>query len=355
VLGDEDGGATVRLGTRDVTDQNELLVVAAGLLDRPELQRGPAADATSLAWWMLDDEAWRRVSTSRPGIEPPRSFSLGAAGYYGARDDWSEGAWYCTVDAGPHGGDATGHAHTDLGHVEIARGAHWLTVDPGCPVYTSEPERRNWFRSQRAHATLQIDDTEVATPSSAFGWRRVGPTPAAQAVEHGTYWACSLTYAYPIPDGTLEHERQVVLVRSGGVIVCDFVRGGGEHAVVTRWPLGVREADARLESEACRLTVNASRVSWAMTGPRPRASIGATRRSPRFGVEADASALVLSANGVRLPWRSAVVFTDEAGAPPQFDSVGDGFRVTISRVTPLGPVIIELKPRTAPTLVTDGS
>jgi hypothetical protein len=65
VLGDEDGGAAVRLGTPDVTDQSELLVVAAALLDQPALRAGLGRDATSVAWWLLDDEAWRRASATQ--------------------------------------------------------------------------------------------------------------------------------------------------------------------------------------------------------------------------------------------------------------------------------------------------
>jgi hypothetical protein len=349
VLGDEDGGAAVRLGTRDVADQNDLLVVAAGLLNRPELHDGPARDATAVAWWLLDDAAWNAVLSGTGGAQPAAAFSLGAAGYYGARDDWSDSAWYCVVDAGPHGGDATGHAHTDLGHVEIARGTHRLTVDPGCSMYNSAPARRNWFRSQRAHASLMIDDVELATPSSAFGWRRVAPTPVVESGDRRDYWWCRLTYPYPVPSGPVEHERQVVLIRSGGVVVCDFVRGNDSHTVVTRWPLGVSQPEARLTGDG--LAMDGSRVRWFTRAGAPVvASVEATRRSPRFGAEVDACELVLTSTAVSLPWSSTVAFTSDQDALPRFDTVGEATRVTVSRGDSLAAVTVAFTPGAMPAL-----
>lgn len=356
VFGDEDGGTTVRLGTRDVTDQNDLLVVAAGLLGRPELRAGPARDATALAWWLLGDDAWRRTSLETSRAEPPRAFALGAAGYVGARDDWSDQAWYCVVDAGPHGGDATGHAHTDLGHVEIARGPLLVTVDPGSPVYNGEPARRDWFRSQRAHATLMIDGVELAAPSTAFGWRRVAPTPAVESEDRETYWWCRLTYQYPLVSGSLEHERQVILVRSSGVVVCDFVRGIGTHAIVTRWPLAVRHAPVTLEDDSSSLAVESCRASWCgTTGTPVVASLEVTRRSPRFGVEVESSALVLASDACALPWSAVIAFTSQQDAPPRFGSVGVERHVTIAGGTSASAVTVVLRPGLPPTLADAGT
>ena len=333
VLGDEDGGATVRLGTRDVTDQNELLVVAAGLLDRPEWRAAAVGEARSLSWWMLDDEAWRRVSGApRVELRVARSASLRASGYYVARDDWSGDGWYCAVDAGPHGGDATGHAHTDLGHVEIAHGARWITVDPGCPVYTGAPDRRNWFRGQRAHATIMIDGAELAEPSTAFGWRTVAPTPVAEAADCDWYWYCRLRYSYPTAGGPVEHERQVVLVRSWGVLVCDQLAGIGQHAVTVRWPFGVGHEAAALESNGRAARLPDCRIVWQSSGGEPLiAAVDPTRRSPWFGIEEDASVLVMSSSASHLPQTIVTAFTTLENAEPLIETREDGARVTIVR------------------------
>jgi hypothetical protein len=350
VFGDEDGGATVRLGTRDVTDQNELLAVAAGLLEQPELRTAAGRDATSVGWWMLDTDAWARItSDAGSGLSLPPSASLSASGYYVARDDWSETAWYCAVDAGPHGGDATGHAHTDLGHVEIARGSQWIIVDPGCPVYTSAPDRRDWFRGQRAHATIMVDGVELAEPSSAFGWRTVAPTPLVETADEGGYWYCRLRYSYPTANGPVEHERQVVLVRSWGVIVCDLLDGAGSHAVVARWPIGVRQADVQMGSAGGEVVFHGCRVHWHTSGlERVGASIEPTTRSPRFGVEVDASALVLSATAAALPGRVVTTFTSAETATPVIEETPDGMRVKFERPKAEGPTALLFRVGVAP-------
>jgi hypothetical protein len=352
VFGDEDGGTAVRLGTRDVTDQSDLLVVASGLLDRPELRARLGGDVTGLAWWMLDDEAWQRVTTAAGQREPPPSFSLGAAGYYGARDDFSDRGWYCVVDAGPHGGDATGHAHTDLGHVEIAHGERWLTVDPGSPLYSSNLERRNWFRGQRAHATVMIDGVELAVPSTPFGWRTVAPTPVAEVEDHDSYWHCRLWYTYSTPRGPVRHERHVILVRTWGVIVCDFLRASGLRALDVRWPLGVGPSNARLDVDARRLTMAGSQICWeASAGARLASTVEPTQRSPTFGVEKDASSLVLTSSMATLPLAVACAFTSDAEVTPTIEAEQDLVTVVIRATGRTRPIAFRFVPGMKPSPV----
>lgn len=332
VLGDEDGGAAVRLGTRDVTDQSELLVVAAALLEQPALRAGLGRDASSVAWWLLDDAAWRRASSPAEDTrgDNTATASLRTAGYYVARDDWSRDAWYCAVDAGPHGGDVTGHAHTDLGHVEIAHGTRWIVVDPGCPVYTSEPERRNWFRGQQAHASITIDDVPLAVPSAPFRWRSVAPTPAVESADRGSHWWCRLWYEYPTPAGVVVCERQVVLVRGRGVVVCDLLRGAGQRTVTVRWPLGVPRSDTHVADGGSGITTADCRIRWrAVSTEAFVASIEATRRSPRFGIDVDASAIVLSATNVALPVAIVTAFGSATRPDPSFHGVPNGMDVTL--------------------------
>ena len=353
VFGDEDGGSTLRLGTRDVADQSELLVVAASLLDRSDLRAGIDRKATSLAWWTLDDEAWARTGALRTDDHRfVPSASLRASGYYTARDDWSVSAWYCAVDAGPHGGEATGHAHTDLGHVEIAHGRQLITVDPGCPVYTGEPKRRNWFRSQHAHAGVTIDGSELAVPSTPFGWARVAPTPAAEAEDRESHWVCRLWYAYPTPRGDVLHERQVVLVRSQGVVVCDLLRGGGPRTVTVRWPLGASRDSVCLDASASRLTIGDSRVRWHQSdGGTVTAAVEATRRSPRFGVEADASALVLTAINAQLPLAIAAAFTARSDPDVAMRQAEHGMDVMLPGAAEVGALTISFRAGALPRVV----
>jgi len=355
VLGDEDGGSTVRLGTRETTDQCELLVVAGALLRRPELLPATDSPATSVAWWLLDDSDWQQVARPAERVLPARtSASLPAVGYFIARDDWSADGWFCVVDAGPHGGDSTGHAHTDLGHVEVACGRHWLVVDPGCSIYAGDSTLRDWYRAQRAHATLTVDDTELAIPGGPFGWRSVAPTPFAEAADEGSYWFCRLRYAFETPSGEVSHERQVVLLRGRGVIVCDRVEGRGRRRVELRWPLADR-ADANVaELVTGRLTLGGSRVSWATGGDHPVAgAVEPTRRSPSFGEEVDASALVVSAAQTALPFTIVTSFLGSAEAVPVLTTSEETVEWSLPDGSGLRGVRVVFQPGRAPQVADD--
>src|SRR6185503_6702964 len=122
-------------------------------------------------------------------------------------------AWMCVVDAGPHGGDRTGHAHTDLGHVEIAHGTVHITADPGCPAYTPHSSARDWFRSEEAHACLVLPGFPLAEPAGSFSWKRCAPTPSVESGDTGELWWCLLAYSPATGSLAVRHVRQVVLVR----------------------------------------------------------------------------------------------------------------------------------------------
>jgi hypothetical protein len=218
-----------------------------------------------------------------------------------------------------------------VGHVEITRGRQWITVDPGCPVYTGEPERRNWFRGQRAHASVLIDDVELATPgATAFRWQTVAPTPTAEVADRGAHWYCRLAYDYVTPRGTVAHERQVVLVRGHGVIVCDMLAGVGPRAVTVRWPLGARAADVVIDHGDSRASVGDAAIGWMVTtGGGAAAAVEPTRRSPKFGEEVDASALVVSLPAASLPCSIVTSFTPRARGRPVTRVADGGIETTI--------------------------
>jgi len=330
VLGDEDGGSCVRLGTHDVTDQSDLLATVARLVGRRDLLADMSAATSSLGWWTLPDDTWRVSATSSSTTPWKASRALDAAGYFVARDRWSDDAWYALVDAGPHGGDLTGHAHADLGHVEIAHGRQWITVDPGCAIYNSDPERRTWYRSQLAHACLVLDATQLATPDvRPFRWASVAPTPNVDVSDHGTYWVCRLRYEYPTPRGLVAHERQVVLVRGCGVIVCDLLSGTNVHDVDVRWPLAVPRTQVTRCSESS-VSLGDCLISWFGLKPQSTTfAVEPTRRSPKFGEEVDASALVLSQRAASMPCALLTAFTRNGEPAPRASVQGDAVDVTI--------------------------
>lgn len=318
VLGDEDGGRLLRLGTGSHVDQDSLLVAAAGLLGRPDWlpPRRSAGESVGDAWWLLDDKRWNALDRAQR-VEPRAarsSVALAQAGYYVARDD-DDAGWYCLVDAGPHGGILTGHAHSDLGHVEIACGDRHVVCDPGSPSYTSDANQRDWFRSEQAHACVCVDGAPMAVPNGPFGWRQVCGSPEVTTFDDGVVWTLDATFRRAAHDSSVEHRRQVALVRGVGVVVCDWVTAQSQGDIELRWPIPLGHEHVRLERFSSGATVwlaedNITIECCWPTGTRaPNVALESALRSPTYGRTAAASTLSL-----RLPASAPVAIATCVGA-----------------------------------------
>jgi hypothetical protein len=309
VLGDEDGGTTLRLGTLPIEDQSSLLAVGAALYPDAPWQSIVHPGARAVRWWFgLSDNEGSEVprSTVTTRVTP-----LESAGYFMAGDQ--SGQWVL-VDAGPHGGRSTGHAHTDLGHVEVCVGGVPIVTDPGCPVYTSDLARRDWYRSLAAHASLSIDRNPLAAPTHAFGWRTVAPTPVVR--QGATAWGWQLQLQYRLPgDDAVTHERIVALVANRGVVVFDFVEGTGEHTLEWHWPLTEPSDSAGLSDRCVELHTRHARMSWS-TSASATAEVRPSTRSPSYAVEVPSSMLMVSSPAAPVPAAGAFVVTPLSAPQP---------------------------------------
>ena len=236
IIGDEDSGSTVLLGTGDPQSHATILAVGAALFDEPKWVSGADVGGRSGAWWLLDTTALQSLGAMTP-TPASASGSLGEAGYYVGRENVEPTAWYCLVDAGPHGGDQTGHAHTDVGHVEISHGSTLVVTDPGCASYTTARGQRDWYRSEGAHACVVIDGAPLAVPRGAFAWERVSAAPDVVAGDERDIWWCDLVYRRPSRGSPVTHRRQVALVRGLGVVIADWIGASEPLSFAVHWPL----------------------------------------------------------------------------------------------------------------------
>lgn len=313
VIGDEDSGSTLLLGTSDAQSQSTILAVGAALFDERVWLNGVDDAGRNGAWWLLDAASWNALGTMTPE-PPPLSGYLRNAKYFMGREHAGADAWYCLVDAGPHGGDRTGHAHTDVGHVEIARGNVHIVADPGCASYTTNPAQRDWCRSEQAHACLVVDGVPLAVPAGPFAWERIPLNPIVDSSDidsgdiepddvdgdesdegdesnesdegdGGDVWWCDLLYRRQGPSTHLMHQRQVAIVRGYGVLVADWIESATPVSFAAHWPLAV--ADASLDGTSVRGT--GFLVQWAVTrGESAEPELQQIRSSPGYGRERDA-------------------------------------------------------------------
>ena len=70
---------------------------------------------------------------------------------------------FLSIRLGPNHSKGTGgHFHNDQLSIELFMDGKNIITDPGTYLYTPNPEKRNEYRSTKAHFTPQIDDKELA-------------------------------------------------------------------------------------------------------------------------------------------------------------------------------------------------
>ena len=362
VIGDEDSGDTLLLAAVDPQDEGPLLAVGAGLYQDAELLALTGDAHRAAAWWLLDESewAWMRGATTRSlGVTRRPASSVGpvggaqgggalpAAGYFVGREDDSEASWWCLVDAGPHGGDGTGHAHTDLGHVEIARGSTHIVVDPGCAGYTIGRAARDYARSEAAHACLVVEGAPLAVPAGSFSWASLAPTPRHRWSDDGPLWWCELSYDRAGPNGALTHRRQVVLVRGTGVVVCDWISGAPDRGLALHWPLGAAPNEIDVSDHGATSAEYA--ISWSASRGRVDASSEPSTRAPGYGRQVPAALLRLALHGP-LPVSIVTCFTNRGVPVGRHFHDGDGVRLELPAGDSGQPLVLSVRPEAAPSL-----
>jgi hypothetical protein len=272
-----------------------MLAVNAGLFHEAQWSNGAGPAARAAGWWLLDDTSWNALARMPKTDLPAAHFALASAGYHGARENGTGDGWFCVVDAGPHGGDQTGHAHTDLGHVEIARGNVPIIADPGSSSYTADLDVRDNERSERAHACLFLPDAALARPRGPFSWQSVAVTPRARSGTTGATWWCEVSYTRPAGKSPrapfVRHRRTIVLVRSLGVVVHDEIEGAGDIEAYVHWPIPHAIADLHRRKQS--IEGPGFGITWVSEPEAGEISscLEATSYSPAYGVRRPASLL----------------------------------------------------------------
>ncbi len=122
------------------------------------------------------------------------------------------------------------HTHCDNLSFELCLGKNDIFVDPGCYVYTSEPNMRNRLRSAESHNTLMVDGQNFADfpPASVFlmKQRLIGLSLRVKGDEN------RIDGHFLFDNGTLQYacSRRFYLTESS-LNVCDSVKAHGAHSV----------------------------------------------------------------------------------------------------------------------------
>ena len=183
----------------------------------------------------------------------PRSF-VGAGMTFLSTDPGRGPEIWCRCDGGPLGFlSIAAHGHADALSVEVRHDGVEVLVDPGTYCYHGEPDWRSYFRSTRAHNTLELDLTSQARDGGPFLWSTAVPVdPVIQSGldDDVSTWAAR-HHGYGRLSGKPVHERTVRLEKAARrLVVMDRVRAGGGHEMRLHFHAGPAVAVALDEARA---------------------------------------------------------------------------------------------------------
>jgi hypothetical protein len=138
---------------------------------------------------------------------------------------------YLLIDAGPFGDPHfPHHGHADALSIEMCLEETSLIVDPGGYGYYDDPYRR-YFRSTRAHNTVQVDGREQSETFGVLGYGRLAEVTLEASAIGGEIECVAASHRGFAP---LVHRREAyrpVLRQSGLFVIVDWLLGDGEHDV----------------------------------------------------------------------------------------------------------------------------
>ena len=175
MFGDSDDGYVLDLGNSH-SDSSALLSIGAVLFERSDFKAW-SADYAEPARWLLGRSSREQFCViDSANFEPSHeSVDFSDSGYYllqcGSRG--SPDRVSVLFDCGELGFKSTAaHGHADALSFTLRAFGIDIFVDPGTYDYFSFPEWRDYFRSTRAHNTVEVDGVDQSVMLGPFMWGR---------------------------------------------------------------------------------------------------------------------------------------------------------------------------------------
>ena len=157
LIGDNDSGRFIELFPRKAENVNYLLGLSAAYFNDNSLKPpglGPSPEIPIL----LGTKSLSRFINLR-ATDKPSTSEYPQGGLWCLRSE--DGLDLLTFRLGQVGQKGNGgHAHNDQLSITVWFGSKPIIVDPGTACYTSDPAKRNLFRSTSMHSTIAIGDEE---------------------------------------------------------------------------------------------------------------------------------------------------------------------------------------------------
>ncbi|HYK87300.1 MAG TPA: alginate lyase family protein [Acidobacteriota bacterium] len=165
-------------------------------------------------------QGWSAPGTQRSSV------ALHDSGHYVMRDDF-RGDYLILVAGKPCPDHLPAHAHADLLSYELMVGGQRIVVDSGVYEYAAGPWR-DYFRSTRAHNTVEVEEANQSEVWASFRVaRRAHPGPVTWLANEDSVTVRASHDGYRRLRVPLTHLRTLVWRRNRFWLVMDELRGKG--------------------------------------------------------------------------------------------------------------------------------
>ena len=241
-VGDLDSARALPVVSENFWDFRSLLALGTVMFNMPELKTTAAQSGEEL-FWLLGESGlrkWNALESQTTG----QHHILPNAGYVAATsqpDDRQKKSDWLLFDAGPIAAGlfadntpSVAHGHADVFNLLLQLDGMPITADCGIERYAGDRTWVDYYRSEAAHNTLEIDGAHFVTTAGRLAWSNVCPTPQLDVRLGDDLWIMRGKVQWA---ENRHCQRHVLWLRNLGVWVADIVQMDTPTTVRQHWQL----------------------------------------------------------------------------------------------------------------------
>jgi len=230
-IGDRDDGYAFRFGIfqGEISNAFSILNIASILFKRPDFKKVDDIDEKTV--FLLGRNGYDIFYSLKKGsVNGFGSVAFKDGGYYIMKD----GSIRLIFDCGELGYNSlAAHGHSDALSFILDVEDKQIFIDPGTYLYNSGDHWRDYFRSTRAHNTLEIDNLDQSEMKGPFLWGYKAHSFLKSWETNDRYESiCGYHTGYKRLKDPVVHEREIILDKDiKGIFLKDTLHAKKRHAV----------------------------------------------------------------------------------------------------------------------------
>lgn len=266
MFGDRDNAYVLDLGSTPENVQ-ALLPVGVVLFNRPDF-KAYAENYSEMAEWLLGNEgrsAFMRINDDSHD-DQLQSHGFSESGYYllqsGKRGQ--DDAISIFIDCTELGyGAIAAHGHADALSFALRYAGTDVFVDPGTYDYFTYPQWRNYFRTTRAHNTVEIDGQDQSEMLGPFLWGRRAETQCLEWLpdESGGHLVGEHNGYSRLADPVIHRRTLELNGQQRSLIIKDEIQAKGTHDIRISFQLSEYCSIIEQSDHVCTIAINGKQLS----------------------------------------------------------------------------------------------